>query len=222
MQSFPKMIDRYEIVEELGAGGMGSVYKARDLESNRTVAIKLIRSAGLSSAGAKSRFHREMDISSRFQHPNIVSVYDIGVSEEMPYMVMEYIKGPPLLKYIEEKKISLRDRLIILEKVALALEYAHRQKIIHRDMKPSNIMIAESGEPVLMDFGLAKSTEISDLSLTRSGEILGTPQYMAPEQAKGSRREIDERTDTYGLGAIFYHLLTGFPPAQGETLLSIV
>jgi hypothetical protein len=212
------LVDNYQILEKLGVGGMGIVYKAQDIRLKRMVAIKFMQKPDEGAHG-KLRFSREIEISARFTHAHIVRVYGMGTFDKFPYFVMEYIEGMPLHKYVTLNDITLQDKLIILQKVAHALHYAHEQKIVHRDIKSSNIMVRNNGEPVLMDFGLAKTTQVKDYKLTRTGEVVGTPEYMAPEQACGMKRAIDAQSDVYGLGAVMYHMLVGRPPVSGDNLL---
>ena len=215
-------IGQYQIVAKLGKGGMGIVYKAFDSRIKRTVAIKLMLDSAFAQPTALKRFWREIQISSRLDHPHIVKVYNVATIADIPYLVLEYIEGKPLLDYFDAGCRQLPEKLKAIAKIACALDHAHRNKIIHRDIKPSNIMIRSDGQPVLLDFGLAKATEVDDHSLTKSGQVVGTPQYMAPEQAQGHRREIDNYSDVYGLGGVLYHLLTGYPPAGGETLMEVL
>ena len=210
------VIDHYLIVGKIGVGGMGVVYKADDRKLKRQVAIKFIMGGG--QGMLHKRFVREMEVSAHLNHPNIITVYGVGNYQQLPYMVMEYIDGYSLLEYIVEQKIDRYRQLAILEKVARALAYAHKKNVIHRDVKPSNIMVRHDGEPILMDFGIAKVTEVSDRSLTRSGEIIGTLQYMSPEQAQGLKKEIGPATDVYALGAMLYQLLTGKSLVDGTTI----
>ena len=217
-----RRIDQYQIIAKLGKGGMGVVYKALDTRIKRIVAIKLMLDSAFAQPAALKRFWREMQIGSRLDHPHIVKVYHIASIGNIPYMVLEYIEGTPLLSCFEAGGQQLPKKLAVIAQIATALEHAQRHKIIHRDIKPSNIMIRDNGQPVLLDFGLAKANEVNDHSLTKSGQVIGTPQYMAPEQAQGRKREIDYRSDIYGLGAVLYHLLTGHPPASGDTLMEVL
>lgn len=212
----------YEIKEKIGAGGMGVVYKGFDTLNNQIVAIKSIHNRNIRNENALKRFYREMEISASLEHPNLLKIYHFGEVNSAPYLVMEYIEGKPLLQYIEENDISMKQKLLILAKIADALEYAHGKQILHRDIKPSNILVRKDGSPVLMDFGLAKKESMSEKAITQSGEAIGTPQYMSPEQAKGQRHKLDNRTDIYGLGAVLYHILTGNPPAMGDSIISIL
>lgn len=211
-------VGNYEIVSKLGEGGMGIVYLAKDLQLKRPVAIKFILRDAPDKVFTK-RFLRELEISAQFNHPNIVKVYRSDTFRGLPYLVMEYVEGRPLLQYIQEQRLELSDQLQILAKIAEALDYAHKHEVVHRDVKPSNILVRSDGEPVLMDFGIAKTLSKSDYALTRDGEVIGTLEYMSPEQAGGLRHEIGPLTDVYALGAVFYHMLVGHPPVTGETAL---
>jgi formylglycine-generating enzyme required for sulfatase activity/tRNA A-37 threonylcarbamoyl transferase component Bud32 len=206
---------RYEILEEIARGGMGAVYKARQRDLNRVVALKVLLSGQLASDGEKKRFLREAEASAKLKHPNIIPVYDIGEVDGNLYFTMDFVDGQPL----SEKRAEL-DRAQLLEvmiKVTDAVSYAHMRGIIHRDLKPANVMMDRRGEPLIMDFGLAKemTTEVDsgapDLR-TREGSIMGTPHYMPPEQAEGLVSEIDVRSDVYSLGVIVYELWTGALP----------
>ncbi len=207
----------YEIIEEIGRGGMGIVYKAWDTRLERTVALKVISTEQRVGSKQISRFMREARSMAQLEHPNIIKVYDVGESPKN-YFAMEYIEGEVLSRKIKSSvKMSPKKIAQILLKVALALVEVHKQGIIHRDIKPSNIMLDSRGEPRLMDFGLVKVGE-SDLS--RSGELLGTPVYMPPEQADSKR--VTAQSDIYSLGATLYEALTRTPPYQGETVFNII
>ena len=212
-------IEHYQILETIGHGSTGKVYKAKDTQLRRLVAIKIICGRA-DKATTIERFSREIQLSARLDHPHIIKIFHVGNIGVNPYMVTDYVHGLPLLIYLQRKMPPLADKLQLLAKIARAIDYAHQHNIIHRDIKPSNIMVRDNGEPVIMDFGLAKSSK--DWSLTRSGEMVGTPQYMAPEQAYGKKQQIDIRTDVYGLGAVMYHLLVGRPPATGKSLMAIL
>ena len=215
-------IGQYEIIEKIGSGAMGVVYKAKDTKIRRLVAIKFMTSGGMGKPLALKRFHRECKALAKLNHPNSVQLHSVGEVNKIPYMIMEYVEAGSLSDRIKENSLTLEEKLMIVKKLALVLQYAHNQKIIHRDIKPSNVILRSNGEPVLMDFGIAKTLEVDDHSLTQSGQVMGSPQYMSPEQAKGLKRKIDSVSDVYCLGALFYHLLLGFPPAQGETLMEIL
>ena len=216
-----KTIGTYRIICELGAGGMGKVLKAFDEKLQRPVAIKILYLNKIASGGLP-RFYREMRLLAQLDHPNIVKVYEIVMAGPIPFMVMQYIQGLPLLEYLKQNQADLAAQLTICEKLARALDYVHQQHIIHRDIKPENVMVLASAQPVLMDFGLAKSLASQKKSLTQSNKVLGTALYMAPEQALGQKRKIDVRTDVYGLGALVYHVITGSPPFCGATLIEVL
>ncbi len=216
------MVDQYCILRVLGEGGMGIVFQAQDIRLKRIVAMKFVSEKVWENPKALARFQREIEICAQLQHPNIIQIYHIGNWHKLPYIVLEYIEGVSLLQYVKDNPEEWKIYSLILKKIALALEYSHNKKIFHRDIKPSNIMVRSDGEPVLLDFGLAKIQKDSGYSITKSGELVGTLHFMAPEQACCKRREIDERTDVYGLGAILYWMLTGFPPAIGETPMQIL
>lgn len=206
---------QYQILEVLGQGGMGVVYKAMDPVLHRTVAIKVFHENLVKQDIVIKRFKRESEISSKLDHPNIVKIYSFEQQDKKSLLIMEYIEGQPLLSYVKNHQVSLEGKLQILIKVANALHYAHKKQIIHRDIKPSNIMIRQNGEPVVMDFGIAKCIGLDEL--TRTGEFVGTIQYVALEQAEGHRRDLDHRADIYSLGAVMYHLLTDRPPVDATT-----
>ncbi len=210
----------YQIVKILGEGGMGKVYQATDPALNRTVAIKAFHDNIIPNAKAVKRFMRESQISASLDHPNIVKVYQFVVENNRPLLIMEYVEGMPFFQYIENQKLNLEQSLEIFEKIVEAVHYAHRKQIIHRDIKPSNIMVRTNGEPILMDFGIAKAAQIEDL--TRTGEIMGTVQYMAPEQASGLRHEMDHRVDIYSLGAVLYEILTEKTAISSTTLTEML
>ena len=206
----------YHIIDELGHGGMGVVYKAMDTNSGQVVALKLIQSLFLGNKQVR-RFLQEAMATAQLDHPNIVKVYE--VSDNPNYFSMEYIEGSTLSSLIKERRLTPWDTAMLLEKVALALHSAHGKGIIHRDIKPSNIMIAVNGEPKIMDFGLAKIID-TEQGLSRTGDILGTPAYMPPEQA--ASKEVGPRSDVYSLGATLYEVLTGRPPFQGYSGVNIL
>ena len=218
-----KTIGRYEIEREIGRGGMAIVYKAFDPHLNRPVAIKLIRVGGFTIDQLKTlpeRFKREARALARLNHANIVQVYDFGTYGDMPYLVMEFLEGATLKEVRKPLKVETAVRLI--RPIADALRYVHDQGMLHRDVKPSNIMITKGEKVVLTDFGIAKFLEESEdqNTLTGTGVGIGTPEYMAPEQGLGKR--IDGRADIYSLAVVFYELITGRKPFQGETPLEVL
>jgi WD40 repeat protein/tRNA A-37 threonylcarbamoyl transferase component Bud32 len=207
----------YELLEEIARGGMGVVYKARQLSLNRTVAVKMILTGRLASAAEVHRFRAEAAAAANLQHPNIVAIHEIGEHEGQHYFSMDYIEGKNLAELVRENPLSPARAARYLKDVAEAIQFAHERGILHRDLKPSNVLIDAADQPRVTDFGLAKRVT-GDSDLTHSGQILGTPSFIAPEQAAGKRGEGGPRSDVYSLGAILYHLLTGRPPFVAETL----
>ncbi|MBI2920393.1 MAG: protein kinase [Planctomycetes bacterium] len=214
-----KRLGKFLLVRELGRGGMGVVYLGYEEELRRTVAVKVLLSSG--DDKLEARFLREARLISRLRHPNIVGVHELGVDVERAYFTMDFVEGGPLNALFAPKRIPVRELMDILRKVARALDYAHRQGLVHRDIKPQNILVAADGTPFLSDFGLAREVE-SNTRLTMSGAIMGTPAYMSPEQARGSGSESDGRTDLYSLGAVLYEGLTGRCPHEGPDLMAIL
>lgn len=212
-------IDNYEIVRLLGQGGMGKVYLVKN-KQREYFALKII--SRLHNKKITKRFFREIDVCIKLNHPNIIKTYAYGTYNDFPYFVMDYIPGFSLGGYLEYEKLTLAEKLFLIRKIANALEYSHQQQIIHRDIKPSNILIhRQTKEAILMDFGLAK--DINDIgdNLTGTGEIIGTPNYFSPEQARGEKK-LDKRSDIYSLGILLYKILTGKTPYTGKTLLRVV
>jgi serine/threonine-protein kinase len=213
--------DRYVIERELGQGGMATVYLAEDQKHHRKVALKVLRPELAAVIGAE-RFLQEIEVTANLQHPNILPLYDSGEAGSFLYYVMPYVAGETLRdKLAREKQLSLEDTLEIAKGVASALQYAHERKIIHRDVKPENILL-QSGQPLVADFGIALAiSHAGGQRLTETGLSLGTPHYMSPEQATGDR-ELDARSDVYSLGAMVYEMLTGDPPHTGSTVQAII
>jgi hypothetical protein len=212
----PLTFGRCEVVGELGEGGMGRVYKAIDRELGRVVAVKVLRSADLFEAG---RFRGEAELTARFDHPNIIHIFEIATAPDgRPYLVLEFAEGGSLDKELKGQPQEPRRAAETIETLARAVEYAHKQGVIHRDLKPANVLRGKDGTLKLTDFGLAKEFEMSS-GLTPSGAVMGTPSYMAPEQAEGKVKELGPATDVYGLGAILYELLTGRPPFRGVNMV---
>jgi serine/threonine-protein kinase len=217
----------YQILDELGRGGMGVVYKAYDPELKRTVALKVLLSAEHASEEEIKRFFREAESAAKLQHPNIVPIHELKVHEGKHYYTMDYIEGQPLDGLIREKRVDLREGAEIIRKAAGGLEHAHAHGVVHRDLKPANIIVGADGEPKILDFGLAKVLGGREGpgaagELTRSGAAMGTPYYMAPEQAAGRSRDVDARTDVYAVGCILYQLLTGVPPFVDENAMEVI
>jgi tetratricopeptide (TPR) repeat protein/predicted Ser/Thr protein kinase len=209
----------FEILEELGRGGAGVVYKARQDGLNRLVALKVIRAGFCDDADAADRFRAEAEAAARFQHPNLIQVYEVGEHEGNAYLALEYASGGSLHQKLAGTPQDPHDSARLVEALARALHYAHQRGIVHRDLKPANVVLTEEGVPKVTDFGLAKLLEHEN-GPTRTGDILGTPSYMSPEQAQGSSTEITPATDVYALGAILYEMLGGRPPFKGPTPLA--
>ena len=206
----------------LGAGAIAEVYEAHDTALDRTVAIKVFTLETLAYPdnmdNLKERFIREAQVAAQLHHPNIVTTYDIVSTEEVNVLVMELVKGVTLQSVMASKRLSLSEVVQILSQVASALDYAHEQKVVHRDVKPANILVASSGQAKVADFGIAKAENSTDL--TAAGGVLGTPDYMSPEQAQG--KELDGRTDLFSLACIVYECLAGEKPFQGNTLTALL
>jgi eukaryotic-like serine/threonine-protein kinase len=213
---FPRDFGRYELLSEIGRGGMGVVYKARQKELERTVALKMILASHLASPDQVKRFQSEARAAARLRHSNIVHIHEVGQLNGQDFFSMEYIEGESLAERIARGPIEQEAALRIVAAVARAVEYLHHQGVVHRDLKPSNVLLDEKDAPYLTDFGLAKAL-FGGNDLTATGVIAGTPSYMAPEQAAGHRGQVGPAADVYSLGAILYELLTGRPPFQAET-----
>ncbi len=221
-------IGRYEIKGRAGAGGMGVVYRALDTELNRTVALKVMIAGEHATEATINRFQREARSAAKLSHPNIVRVYDVGqIASERPggapiyYFAMELVDGRPVDKVIRDPGLPARETARITRDVARALQYAHEQGIVHRDIKPGNLLLDAKGVPHLLDFGLAKEVHDSQ-TLTKTGEIIGTASYMPPEQARGDMKEVDALSDIYSLGTVLYEMLTKRPPFHGETMARVL
>jgi serine/threonine protein kinase len=218
----PELPD-FEVLEELGRGGMGVVYKARQHHPDRIVALKCLSVIG--DEDLLSRFRREADAIGRLEHPNVVRLYQAGAWAGRPFMVMEYFPGGSLRDQLRGVPRPFADAARLTAAIARAVHAAHDRKIVHRDLKPANILLADDGTPKVADFGLAKRLD-QDATLTSDGVVMGTPSYMAPEQAAGRWAEVGPAADIYGIGAILYELLTGRPPFRGadtaETLEQVL
>ncbi|MCY3020241.1 MAG: SUMF1/EgtB/PvdO family nonheme iron enzyme [Planctomycetota bacterium] len=235
----------YTLVRLLGRGGMGAVWEALDTRLNRRVAVKVMVAGEQASEQETERFRREARNSAKLRHPNIVPVHDFGVEAGQQYLVMDLVDGVMLADALRQRQFTYREKALLLEKVARAVQYAHEQGVVHRDLKPSNIMLEAKGggssstlgaapasqpqpasdsqehTPLVMDFGLAKDIA-RDSSLSQSGQVMGTPAYMPPEQAEGRVRDIGPRSDVYSLGAILYEMLTGRVPFTGENAMQVL
>jgi predicted Ser/Thr protein kinase len=213
----PTRIGRYEIRSELGRGGMATVYRAFDPSFEREVAIKVLPLELTHDPQFRERFRREIKLVASLEHPAIVPVYDVGEEDGLPYFVMRYMPGGSLTQLIEKGRFSLEDAARIIERLSSALAYAHKNGLVHRDLKPDNILFDNNGDPFISDFGVAKVTD-SATNMTGSG-IIGTPAYMSPEQAQGE--PVDNRSDIYGLGVIIFQMLSGHQPYEATTPMAV-
>jgi serine/threonine-protein kinase len=212
---------RYELCEEIGRGGMGIVYRARQKALGSSVALKLMRSHQFATDEEVSRFYAEARAAAALKHPNIVCVHDVGEHLGQHFLTMDLVGGQSLAGRLAQEPLPPREAATLLAAVARAVEYLHQHQVIHRDLKPSNILLDDDGQPHVADFGLAK-VFAADNRETTSGTILGTPSYMAPEQAAGHSRRVTPRSDVYSLGAILYEMLTGRPPFHADNPLDTV
>ncbi len=213
----------YELIEEIARGGMGIVYKARQVTLGRLVAVKMILSGALAGPTLIERFRLEAAAAARLQHPSIVAVHEVGQHEGQHYFSMDYVAGPDLTACVGTTPLAAKRAARYAQRIAEAISYAHGQGVLHRDLKPSNVLIDSNDQPRVTDFGLAKRLTDSPRStlhspITVSGQVMGTPGYLPPEQASGSRQAIGPASDVYGLGAVLYFLLTARPPFMGETI----
>jgi len=214
----------YRVLGELGRGGMGVVYKAEQIALSRIVALKVLTAGAHASPSELARFRSEAESAARLAHPGIVQVYEVGESDGCPYFSLEFVAGGTLGERLRAQPLSPREAAQLIVTIARAVQFAHEQEIIHRDLKPANVLLTPKGEPKIADFGLAK--RLSGTSQTKTGEVMGTPGYMAPEQATGVTKTIGPACDVYALGAILYELLTGRPPFYDpdpvETILQVI
>ena len=207
----------YELLEEIARGGMGIVYKARQKSLDRIVALKMLLFGPQASPDFAKRFRAEAVLAASLQHPNIVAIHEVGVHEGQQFFAMDYVEGPSLARLVGHQPLPARRAAGYLKTIAEAVHYAHERGILHRDLKPSNILIDGNDQPRVTDFGLARRFE-GDSQVTLTGQVLGSPNYIPPEQALGKRGKVSRQSDVYALGAMLYHLLTGRPPFQGESL----
>ncbi|HEX3375438.1 MAG TPA: serine/threonine-protein kinase, partial [Candidatus Acidoferrales bacterium] len=211
------LADRYEIISLLGQGGMGAVYKARDTELDRMVALKLIRPDLASNPEILRRFKQELILARDVTHRNVIRIFDLGQANGIKFITMEYVEGRDLRALLQEKgKVSPDEAVEIVAQICRALESAHSAGVVHRDLKPQNIMLDAKNRVYVMDFGIAHSLETP--GMTQTGALMGTPEYMSPEQAKGSK--IDARSDLFAVGIIFYELLTGVSPYKADSAIA--
>ena len=206
----------YEILGELGRGGMGVVYLARHVKLDRAVALKMILTAGHAGEADLARFKTEAETVARLQHPNIVQIFEVGEHGGLPFFSLEFCPGGNLAQKLKGTPLPPREAAALVEKLARAMHAAHEKGVLHRDLKPANVLLADDGAPKITDFGLAKKLD-ADAGRTRTGAVMGTPSYMAPEQAGGKSKEIGPACDVYALGAILYECLTGRPPFKAAT-----
>jgi len=227
--SLASAIEGYELLERLPAGGQAVVYKAFQKATKRIVAVKVLLQELHASERAQYRFEREVDLAASLRHPNIVTIYDSGIAQGQYYYAMEYIEGKPLDKYVQAQELSTREVMELFNKICSAVAYAHQRGVMHRDLKPGNILVDTDGQPQILDFGLAKLTDSSEQATPEAvmtsipGKIIGTLAFMSPEQASGNPAAIDVRTDVYSIGVILYRVLTDdFPYEITGSMLGIL
>jgi len=213
-----RVFGNYDVLEQIGQGGMGVVYLARQRGLGRVVALKLMLAGSRATEAEVKRFHTEAKAAATLKHPNVVAIHEVGEHHGQQYFSMDYIEGRSLAEVIRRTPLPAARAARYVKIIAEAIHYAHQQGILHRDLKPHNVLIDAQDEPRITDFGLARQINVES-ELTISGAVLGTPSYMPPEQAAGKRREIGRASDVYSLGAILYDLLTGHPPFRADTPL---
>jgi len=212
----PSTIWHYRVESEIAAGGMGVVYEAVDTRLGRRVALKMLRQVFFATEKERLRFQAEAELASQLDHPHIVPVHEVGEHDGQPYFTMKIVRGKSLADRPDEKSLPATEAAALMAKIARAVHHAHQRGVLHRDLKPANILLDASGEPWLTDFGLAKLLDaVSELTLTQT--LIGTPDYMSPEQAAGRKGEISTGSDVWALGVLFYQMLSGRLPFQGES-----
>jgi len=211
----------YELLGEIARGGMGVVYRAKQVSLDRTVAVKMMRPGLLATEAEIRRFYTEAKTAARLQHPNIVAIHEVGEFEGLHYFSMDFVEGPSLDALVRERPLSSEEAARYVQVLAEAVQYAHAQGVLHRDLKPSNVLVDAAGRPRITDFGLARPLE-GDTGTTAAGTVMGTPAYMPPEQAAGQHDRLSPASDVYSLGAILYELLTGRPPFRSVSQIETV
>ncbi|MEZ0228077.1 MAG: protein kinase, partial [Planctomycetota bacterium] len=217
-----KSFGPYEILSELGRGGMGVVYKARHPQLDQTIALKVLLAGDMASKTQVRRFQREAELAGKLKHPNIVAVHDAGTLDDRHYFTMDFIEGVPLNDRVKARDLSLRHAVEIARDLARALQHAHANGVIHRDVKPANIILDAEGRPHLTDFGLAREADAEESArLTREGAAVGTPFYMSPEQCRGNSSKIGPPTDVYSLGVVLFEMLTFEHPFKANAQVEL-
>ena len=219
--TLPTTIGDYELIEEVGRGGMGVVFRARQISLDREVAVKMILRGRLASDADLQRFLAEAAATAQLVHPHIVPVYEVGDIDGRPFFSMQFIEGETLSERLARGPMDQREAAEMIAKIARAIHFAHGQGVLHRDLKPSNILINRDGQALITDFGLAKQSK-TDVDLTRSGMMVGTPAYMSPEQASGRRELVGPASDLYSLGCVLYTALTGRAPLVSDNPVELV
>ena len=215
----PEKIGKYQVIERIGRGGMGMIFKAHDPVLDRAVALKVISTEIEVTDELRARFFREAQACARLSHPNIVTVYDMGEDDGRFFIVMEFLEGEELRRIIAQKKpLTLEDKLTVMLQVCDGLHYAHQKGVVHRDIKPGNIFLLRNGQAKILDFGIAQIAT-TEAGLTRTGLIMGTLRYISPEQVRG---RADHRSDIFSVGAVFYELLSFRPAFAGEDPMQLL